>query len=314
VGGVKKDEGNDPARDNPELAVPLEKLEQVKNQDSPAELFEMLRKGAHPDPRNRQELVKRMRRILHSPPSSGPGPRRRDPGAAQSIHWDPPGGTLPVGEVSQLQLVFDECSPDDVPVPPKVDGLRLDYQGQSSQVSIINGTFSKNVSMTFAVLLSKQSDVDIPGFSVNTNKGPVRVAGVHFAPAGATVGSTGISLGDAAAAHLEPSSQSVWAGEVFDLKYSIDAATSYYPSWGRSAFEWDSSPLVTEDWSQPEPFESGSRTGLRFHTRAMAPSAGAPEAEPDEPADQPERRRLRLRVLPAAPVPAVRGAGLARVA
>ena len=45
VGGVKKDQAEDPARNNPELAVPLEKLEQLKSQDSPAELFEMLRNG-----------------------------------------------------------------------------------------------------------------------------------------------------------------------------------------------------------------------------------------------------------------------------
>ncbi len=45
VGGVKKGEPDDPARGNPELAVPLEKLEQLKNQDSPAELFGMLRRG-----------------------------------------------------------------------------------------------------------------------------------------------------------------------------------------------------------------------------------------------------------------------------
>ena len=45
VGGVKKDQPEDPARNNPELAVPLEKLEQLKSQDSPAELFGMMRKG-----------------------------------------------------------------------------------------------------------------------------------------------------------------------------------------------------------------------------------------------------------------------------
>ena len=45
VGGVRKDQANDPARNDPELAIPLEKLEQVKNQDSPAELFDMLRKS-----------------------------------------------------------------------------------------------------------------------------------------------------------------------------------------------------------------------------------------------------------------------------
>ncbi len=53
VGGPRKDQPNDPARNDPELAVPLEKLEQVKNQDSPAELFELLRRGEPtPPPRN----------------------------------------------------------------------------------------------------------------------------------------------------------------------------------------------------------------------------------------------------------------------
>ncbi len=45
VGGAKKDPSNDPASRMPELAVPLEKLEQVKNQDSPAQLFDMIRKS-----------------------------------------------------------------------------------------------------------------------------------------------------------------------------------------------------------------------------------------------------------------------------
>jgi Ca-activated chloride channel family protein len=45
VGGVRKDQPNDPARNDPELAIPLEKLEQVRGQDSPAELFDMLRKS-----------------------------------------------------------------------------------------------------------------------------------------------------------------------------------------------------------------------------------------------------------------------------
>ncbi|HEY5078689.1 MAG TPA: VWA domain-containing protein [Opitutaceae bacterium] len=45
VGGVTKDQQNDPAMKDPELAVSLEKLEQVKNEDSPAELFDLMRKG-----------------------------------------------------------------------------------------------------------------------------------------------------------------------------------------------------------------------------------------------------------------------------
>jgi Ca-activated chloride channel family protein len=45
VGGEKRDQPDDPARHDPELAVPLEKLERLKSNDSPAELYQMLRKG-----------------------------------------------------------------------------------------------------------------------------------------------------------------------------------------------------------------------------------------------------------------------------
>jgi Ca-activated chloride channel family protein len=45
VGGVRKDQPNDPAMKNPELAVSLEKLEKVKNEDSPAELFNLMRRS-----------------------------------------------------------------------------------------------------------------------------------------------------------------------------------------------------------------------------------------------------------------------------
>ena len=196
---------------------------------------------------------------------------------AQSVHWDPPRGPLPVGGVSQLQLVFDGCAPDDTPVLPKVDGLRLDYRGQSTNLSLINGTFTRNVTESYAVLLSRQQEVEIPAFSIDTNKGRLRVPAARYQPASATVGSSGASLGDAAKASLTASPASVWAGEVFDLRYTIDASAEFNPSWGRGVFEWDPSPLVTEDWSQPEPFETGGgapRTGLSYRTRAVAPAPG----------------------------------------
>ncbi|HXQ81510.1 MAG TPA: BatD family protein [Opitutaceae bacterium] len=195
----------------------------------------------------------------------------------QSVRWDPPGGSLPVGQVSQLQLVFDDCSPNDTPLPPKVDGLRLDYEGQSSNISMINGTFSRSVSVTYAALMSRSQAVEIPAFSVDTNKGRLRVPVARFSPAGATVGSGGISLSDAATASLVPSPESVWAGEVFDLRYTIEVGAGYYPNWLRGTFDWDPSPLIIEDWSQPEPFETGGgepKTGLAYHTRAVARNVG----------------------------------------
>ncbi len=205
------------------------------------------------------------------------------PLAAQSVHWQPPGGTLPVGEVSQLQLVFEDCSPDDTPATPKVDGLRIDYQGSSSNISIINGSFSRSVQLTYSVLLARQQDVEIPAFSIDTNKGRLRVPAAHFSPSGATLGSTGVTLSDAASSRMTPSSSSVWAGQVFDLAYTIDVAAGYYPTWGRGIFDWDPSPLVAEDWSQPEPFETqgaSPRTGLAYHTRAIAGTAGRIRLKP----------------------------------
>ncbi|MGA2018151.1 MAG: BatD family protein [Opitutaceae bacterium] len=196
---------------------------------------------------------------------------------AQSVRWEPPRGTLPVGQVSQLQLVFDDCTPNDTPVPPKVDGLRIDYEGQSSNISMVNGTFSRNVSVAYAVLLSKHEDVEIPSFSVDTSKGRLRVPAARFGPAGATVGASGVSLSDAAQAKLVAAPESVWAGELFDLRYTIDIGAGYYPNWERGIFDWDPSPLVIEDWSQPAPFETGGaepRTGLSYHTRAIARTPG----------------------------------------
>jgi BatD DUF11 like domain len=196
---------------------------------------------------------------------------------AQSVHWVPPGGSLPVGQVSQLQLVFDDCTPGDTPVPPKVDGLKIVYAGQSNNISMVNGTFARNVTFVYSVLASKKEDVEIPPFSIDTNKGRLRVPAARFSPAGATIGTTGVSLSDAAEAKLVASPDSVWAGELIDLKYTIDVGAGYYPNWGNGAYEWDPSPLVVEDWTQPEPFQTGGadpRTGLVYRTRAVARTPG----------------------------------------
>jgi len=74
---------------------------------------------------------------------------------AQSVRWDPPGGTLPVGEATGLQLIFDGCEPKGNPNPPRVPGLTLQLNGQSSNISIINGSYSHTVTCNFAALLSQ---------------------------------------------------------------------------------------------------------------------------------------------------------------
>jgi hypothetical protein len=182
-----------------------------------------------------------------------------------------------------MQLVFEDCEPKDTPATPKVPNLTLNYEGQSTSITIINGTYSHSISCTFAVLLIRRQSVDIPSFEVETSKGRVIVPAAHFDPVGAVTGN-GQPLESAAHSSLEAEPATVWAGEVFDLDYTIQAARSYYPDFGRDAIDWNSDPLVAEDWSEPEPFNSSSgaepETGLVRRTRAIAHQPGSHRLNP----------------------------------
>ena len=206
------------------------------------------------------------------------------PARAQSIRWDPPAGTLAVGQTTALQLVCENCEPKDAPVPPKVDGLTLSFAGQSSKMAFENGVYSHSVIYGYAALLARRQAIEIPSFTIETDKGAMRVPAARFEPGGATVGSGGQALESAANSRLEAEPSSVWAGEVFGLAYSIQAGRDYYPDFGHGMFDWNPDPLVVEDWSQPEPFEAraGSelQTGLVRHSRAVASKPGRFQLNP----------------------------------
>jgi len=202
---------------------------------------------------------------------------------AQSVRWDPPGGTLPVGEATGLQLIFDGCEPKGNPNPPKVAGLTLQMNGQSSNISIINGSYSHTVTCNFAALLTQKQSVDIPAFDVETSKGTITVKATHFDPVGAKV-SGGKSLDTAASSRIEVNPGSVWEGQVFDLTYAIQASHAYYPDFGRASFDWNADPLVAEDWSNPSQYETQAngeaQTGLLRKTRAIAHKPGTYRLNP----------------------------------
>lgn len=197
---------------------------------------------------------------------------------AQSIRWDPPGGALSVGQTSPLELVCQDCDPTGVPRPPAVPGLRLEGAGRTTELAFSGSTYVHTTKYTYAALLLDSRPVDIPAFTVETDKGPVRVPAVHFVPTAATVGSGGRSLASVAHSTLEPSASAVWAGQVFDLDYRLEADGGYYPDVGRGLFDWNAEPLVTEDWAGPKPYhrQDGDTTwvGFDYQTRAMAPRPG----------------------------------------
>jgi hypothetical protein len=104
------------------------------------------------------------------------------------------------------------------------------------------------------------------------------VPAARFSPAGATVGSGGISLGDAASATLDAlARERLGRRGVRPEGTRSTSARSTIRTGAAGTFEWDPSPLVIEDWSQPEPFEThggAPRTGLSYHTRAFARTTG----------------------------------------
>jgi len=198
---------------------------------------------------------------------------------AQTVRWEPIQGALAVGQTSELQLIFEDCAPNDTPRLPKIDGLTLEFAGQSTSTSIINFTRSDSVTLTYAARLTKKQRVTIPSFEVATNKGKLRTPVATYEPGTTTVGNTGVSLENAANSRLVASPAAVWAGEVFNLNYTLDAARSYFPDFGRGQIDWNAEPLVAEDWSRPEPldFRAGAepRTGLAYRTRALARTPGS---------------------------------------
>jgi tetratricopeptide (TPR) repeat protein len=170
----------------------------------------------------------------------------------QSARWEPSEGSLAYGQTSQLQLVFDGCAPKGQPTPPAADGIALQYAGESNQTSIINGTVSKSVTLSYAARPTKKTDLTISEFSVDTDKGKIVIPAAHFSVGDATVGN-GVSLESIANSTLIVPA-SVWAGEVFSLEYNLNVRQRNAPNVQNllgSLLDWKPAPLVIEDWPKP---------------------------------------------------------------
>lgn len=175
---------------------------------------------------------------------------------AQSVRWDPPGGSLGFNQVGQLSLVFEDCEPDGEPKLPAVDGLQFAGRpSQSSQTSIVNFKMSRSFSYIYPVRPTKRSTVTIPAFDIQTDKGTVKVAAARYTVGDAPVGNSGLSVEDISSATLETPQKSVWAGEVFPLAYNLDVVRRYFHSLA-SNVEWPAAPAVADDWTKPDPAET----------------------------------------------------------
>lgn len=201
---------------------------------------------------------------------------------AQSVRWEPAGGMLGLGQVSQLTLVFDQCEPTGEIAFPNVAGLKFGDASRSEQSSfnLVNGRASRQhtVSYAYEVRPLQKGTVTIPSFQIQTDAGPLTTPAATFEIGDASIGQGRVSLASIAQAQFTLPPGQVWAGEVFPLSYSLGIARRYFYNIGTN-LEWNPAPLSIEDWPKPEMVEATyngePRATLVYKTRALAHEAGA---------------------------------------
>ncbi len=77
--------------------------------------------------------------------------------------------TLSLGQSTTLSLTFEGGSPQYVPTPPNVPGLRITYVGPSSQFSFINGRTSSTITHHFTVTPTRTGDFVIPALTADVD-------------------------------------------------------------------------------------------------------------------------------------------------
>ena len=202
---------------------------------------------------------------------------------AQTVRWDPPGGQLGFNQVSELALTFEGCEPEGGGVTlPAVDGLVFGRPNVSQSSSFSFGTGGRSslstYSLNFPVRPTKRSKISIPAFDIKTDKGMLHVAAANYAVGDATVGNSSLAVKDISSAKLTVGKDSIWAGEVVPVTYTLNVVRRYFHSLA-SNVDWQAAPFSTEDWSKPEPVETlvrGERTVVSTQTsRLLAREPGS---------------------------------------
>lgn len=192
---------------------------------------------------------------------------------AQTVHWEPGDS----GDPADLQLVFADCEPTGRPDLPAVDGVTFNLTGTGTRTEMNNFSFTRFTIFNYRVHARQAGPLQIPAFTVKTNKGTLRVAAYDANLAGST------DLASLARATLEANTTTPWAGQVFPLTYTL-AVPRRNLNQVTSNVTWNASPLVAEDWGTPQQAESivaGERQyTLTYQTRAYAKTAGRLTLEP----------------------------------
>ena len=187
---------------------------------------------------------------------------------AQAVRWEPSDA-----DPAELVLIFENCSPNGAPRLPPIEGVQADLTGQGSRTEFNNFRRTDYVQLTYRLRTRSNNPVTIPAFDVKTDKGDLRV------PAFQTAGAArNPSLDTAVSSQLVPGTNTLWAGEVFPLLYTLDVNRRNFSQLETNP-DWSASPLVAEDWAKPEPGErivnGEAKLNIVYRTRAYAKTPGA---------------------------------------
>jgi len=197
---------------------------------------------------------------------------------AADVRWEPSGGTLGIGQNSSIELVFDDCEPIAPVTLPTVPDASFGRPSQSSQTSIVNFKMSRRTVLSYPVLPIRKGRMTIPAFEVETDSGKLPVKSVAYEVGDARVGRSNLSIESIAGSQLTTDSSTVWAGQVFSLKYDLLIVRRFNPT-GVANLDWTAPPgLVTEPWGEPlnisAVVENEPRVGVEYRTRSYAREPG----------------------------------------
>lgn len=209
--------------------------------------------------------------------------------AAQSVSWEPTGGTLAKGQVSTLSLVFENCEPKGEAVAlPQTHGLDFGKPGVSrSSTFSFGGSAGERrtgrVVLSYPVRLSTENPVTIPSFKVETDAGEMVVPSVSFDVGEAAV-ARGVALSEVTHAQLTLPQREVWTGEVFRVAYQLALQRRLQPRLA-GAPEWAGAPLVAEAWPEQPAVGEVSRDGqenvvITYETQASSGQSGEVTVNP----------------------------------
>ena len=201
---------------------------------------------------------------------------------AQNVRWQPAGGVLARGQVTDLVLIFENCEPaaGGIALPP-VPNLEFGQaqRGEQNSTSIINGRVQQQSLVYFSYPSRPTNDdpVSIPEFSIETNKGTLTVGAANFVVREATVGDTSIPVSEVASSKLQIGQGQLWAGEVVPVHYNLSVSARFRANLGGDP-TWTPAPLVVEEWAEADQRQAGSgadvRNILSYPTRGYIATPG----------------------------------------